>query len=106
VSAPPEAAEDDGFAAADSVEHPDAVVGSYYRGVLIRLSHGLELGTVRSASGREIPFHFGHVVVIGEGGAAGLTQGQVVGFDVGWTSRGLVVTRIRPMEAPGPRSEG
>ena len=57
---------------------------------------------------RSIPYPnpFQHVVVMGEGGAAALSQGQVVGFDVGWTSHGLVVTRIQPVsEAPGPRSE-
>jgi hypothetical protein len=106
VSSPPEAADDEDFQASDAWQADDAVVGFYYRGVLARVSHGLELGMVRSASGREIPFHFQHVVVMGEGGAAGLSQGQVVGFDVGWTSHGLVVTRIQPVtEAPGPRSE-
>jgi len=70
----------------------------FYRGTLIRLSRGGGHGVVRSAStGREVPFEFQHVVVLGDPGRTGaveLREGMTVGYDVGWTSRGLRVTKI------------
>ena len=102
----PELADDEGFG--ENVgERPDALIGSYYRGTVVRLSFGLEMGIVRSATGREIAFAFQHVETIGcNGGPAGLRRGQTIGFDVGWTGRGLRVTRIRclPPTAP-PRDD-
>ena len=72
----------------------------YYRGTLIRLSRGSRHGVVRSeATGREIPFDLQHVVVLdGDGNPAELElrEGLTVGYDVGWTSRGLRVTKLFP----------
>lgn len=66
----------------------------FYRGTLIRLSRGGSFGTVRSASnGREIAFERQHAVVLGE---SELREGMLVGYDVGWTSRGLRVTKLFP----------
>jgi len=73
----------------------------FYRGTLIRLLHGMGAGVVRSAAnGREIPFELQHVVVLGGGSSGGrleLSEGMEVGFDVGWTSRGLRVTKLFPV---------
>ncbi|MEW6272647.1 MAG: hypothetical protein AB1689_25490 [Thermodesulfobacteriota bacterium] len=72
----------------------------YYRGTVIRWSRGSRHGVVRSeATGREIPFELQHVVVLdGDGNLGGieLREGLAVGFDVGWTSRGLRVTKLFP----------
>ena len=63
---------------------------------------------VRSHSGKEILFEFPFVAVVGAGiggrmpGIELIREGDVVGFDVGWTSRGLRVTTIQPHAAPAP----
>jgi len=69
----------------------------YYRGVISRVFYGSETGTVRSeASGREYRFKWPFVEIRGPiPRVDGLREGMTVGFDVGWTSRGLIVTTIR-----------
>ena len=47
----------------------------------------------RSATGREIPFAAVHVIVTGPiNRFEDLREGMTIGFDVGWTSKGLRVT--------------
>jgi len=76
---------------------------NFYRGVIISLNRATLKGRVRSDSGREIPFRFPFVAVVGAplgGHAPGmdlLHVGDQVGFDVGWTAHGLVVTKIKPL---------
>jgi hypothetical protein len=68
----------------------------YHRGVISRLFPGNNLGVVRTESGREIPFSFQMVVLLGPvKDPRDLREGQEVGYDVGWTSSGLRVTKIR-----------
>jgi len=75
----------------------DASADRYYRGVITRVYYGSETGTLRSdASGREYRFKFPFVEVRGPiPKIDGLREGMSVGFDVGWTSRGLIVTVIK-----------
>jgi hypothetical protein len=88
----------------------DRFPGNFYQGMIERLDRARGRGVVRSHSGKEIAFEFPHVTVVGApigGRMPGIDlikQGDVVGFDVGWTSRGLRVTVIRP-PAPLPESE-
>ena len=76
--------------------------GNFYQGMIMRLDRARGRGVVRSHSGREIRFEFPFVAVVGAGiggrmpGIDLINEGDVVGFDVGWTSRGLRVTTIRP----------
>jgi hypothetical protein len=78
---------------------------NFYRGLIVFLDRVRARGAIRSYSGREIQFQFPFVTVIGApigGRAPGLdrlNQGDVVGFDVGWTSKGLRVTLIKPVTA-------
>ena len=75
---------------------------SFYQGLIVFLDRVRGSGAIRSYSGREIPFQFPFVAVVGApigGRAPGmdrLNQGDTVGFDVGWTSKGLRVTQIKP----------
>lgn len=76
----------------------------FYRGILLHYARGTGLGVVRSSrTGREVPFELIHVRVLGsEGEPAGgeeLCEGMEVGYDVGWTSRGLRVTKLFPVRA-------
>ena len=69
----------------------------FYSGTIRKLFRGSQTGVVRSASGRDIPFTFMHVVVVGHTHRfEDLREGMAVGFDVGWTSHGLCVTVLRP----------
>ena len=74
----------------------------FYQGLIVSLDRVRGRGVIRSYSGREIRFEFPFVSVAGAvlgGRAPGidlLHQGDRVGFDVGWTSKGLRVTTIKP----------
>ena len=67
----------------------------FYRGTIQKLFRGSQAGLVRSGNGREIPFAFLHVVMVGSlRRYEDLREGMAIGFDVGWTSKGLRVTVI------------
>jgi hypothetical protein len=76
--------------------------GNFYQGMILRLDRARGRGIVRSHSGREFTFEFPFVAVVGAplgGRMPGIDlidEGDVVGFDVGWTSKGLRITTIRP----------
>jgi hypothetical protein len=76
---------------------------NFYRGVITSLNRATLKGKVRSDSGREVPFQFPFLAVVGApigGRAPGielLHVGDRVGFDVGWSSKGLVITKIKPL---------
>lgn len=82
----------------DSERYP----GNFYQGMILKLDRARGRGIVRSHSGRDISFEFPFVTVVGAGiggampGIQLLREGDVIGFDVGWTSKGLRVTAIRP----------
>jgi hypothetical protein len=68
----------------------------FYRGTIVALSRGAQRGTIRSASGRNIPFVFMHVTMLGpHRNFDALREGLEVGYDVSWTSKGLRVSVIR-----------
>jgi len=82
----------------DESDIPDAGESSekYYRGVVLKLSRSAQRGTVRSASGRNIPFIFTHVTMVGPHHRfEDLREGLGIGYDVSWTSKGLRVSVIR-----------
>ncbi len=72
----------------------------YYRGTITRVYYGSETGIIRSdESGREYRFKGPLVEIRGPiPRVGGLREGMRIGFDVGWTSSGLVVTVIRVEE--------
>lgn len=68
----------------------------FHQGVISKLFPSNNMGLVRAESGREIPFSFEFVVLLGEAkNLADLKEGQEVGYDLGWTSKGLRVTKIK-----------
>jgi hypothetical protein len=88
----------------DDVEEPqptperERVEGdTYYRGTIARVYYGSETGVIRSdASGREYRFKWPLVEIRGPiPRVNGLREGMAVGFDVGWTASGLIVSIIR-----------
>ena len=70
---------------------------SFYQGVIHRIAAGNETGVVLSDSGKEIPFVFPFLRLIGAPrlDIRFLTEGMRVGFDVGWTSDGLRISTIK-----------
>jgi hypothetical protein len=79
--------------------------GNFYQGMILKLDRSRGRGVVRSHSGKEIPFEFPFVAVLGAGiggtmpGIDLIREGDIIGFDVGWTSKGLRVTTIHPAAA-------
>ena len=77
--------------------------GNFYPGMILKLDRARGRGVIRSHTGKDLPFTFPFVSVVGAGiggkmpGIELLHEGDVVGFDVGWTSKGLCVTTIRPV---------
>jgi len=90
----------------DDEHFPD----NFYHGLIVFLDRVRGRGVIRSSHGREIPFQFPFVAVVGAPlggrmpGIQLIKQGDSVGFDVGWTAGGLRVTTIRPA-AQDTRSE-
>jgi hypothetical protein len=81
---------------AGSDEERRSQLENYYRGTIAKLHRNPERGVLRTASGREVPFTFAHVTMVGDRRRfAHLHEGLVVGYDVSWTSKGLRVSRIR-----------
>ena len=77
-------------------EYTPDTAEKFYRGTVIALSRGARRGTIRGASGRQIPFMFMHVTMVGPHQRFDeLREGMEVGYDVSWTSRGLRVSVIR-----------
>ena len=78
----------------------------FYHGTIIKLFPKNNLGIVRTESGRELTFAYNLVIV---GGATedpnDLKQGQKVGYDMGWTSSGLRVTRIHVYPETDPKGQ-
>ena len=67
-------------------------IENFYRGTVCKLHRSPERGKIRTASGREIPFTFIHVTMAGSHRRFDeLREGLEVGYDVGWTSKGLRV---------------
>jgi len=68
----------------------------FYHGTIATVNWSRGDGVVRSDNGREIPFDFQFVTMIGgRRRIEHLLPGMRVGFDVGWTSKGLRITAIK-----------
>jgi hypothetical protein len=68
----------------------------YHQGVITKLFPSNGTGIVRTESGRELPFSYDLVILCGEAKTAHeLREGEHVGYDLGWTSSGLRITKIK-----------
>jgi hypothetical protein len=74
----------------------------FYHGTIHRLSSKKNTGIVRTSSGREIPFSFELVTLVGPVKKPyELREGLVVGYDMSWTADGLKVTKIKTYRRAG-----
>jgi len=79
----------------------------FHHGVISKLFPSNNLGVVRTESGREVQFAYDLIVLVGEiQKPEELREGMVVGYDLGWTSKGLRVTKIKADRAAAGASEG
>ncbi|NOT57155.1 MAG: hypothetical protein HOP18_21345 [Deltaproteobacteria bacterium] len=69
----------------------------FYHGVIKKIFWSNETGIIRSDSGREVPFVFEFVTLLGapRQDINFLRPGMRVGYDVGWTSKGLRASVIK-----------
>ena len=68
----------------------------YHQGVITKLFPSNNTGVVRTESGRELTFSYELVILRGEAQSPlDLKVGESVGYDLGWTSSGLRVTKIK-----------
>ena len=68
----------------------------YHHGVITKLFPSNNTGIVRTESGRELLFSYEFVILSGEAKTVqDLREGERVGYDLGWTSSGLRVTKIK-----------
>ena len=68
----------------------------YHQGVITKLFPSNNTGVVRTESGRELTFSYELVILCGEvQSPLDLKVGESVGYDLGWTSSGLRVTKIK-----------
>ncbi|HYT56602.1 MAG TPA: hypothetical protein VEQ38_18005 [Verrucomicrobiae bacterium] len=84
----------------------------FHQGVITKLFPSNNTGVVRTESGRELTFSYELVVLVGEAKSPlDLKVGEPVGYDLGWTSNGLRITKLKTYPKTGaeidpPGSEG
>jgi len=78
---------------------PDRIEGKYYRGRIVRFNPRTGYGFVATPSGSHVFFYLDQVRLEGEKASKREVQaGRLVGFDVGWTSRGLRISKLKLIE--------
>ncbi|MEW6297156.1 MAG: hypothetical protein AB1671_05370 [Thermodesulfobacteriota bacterium] len=81
----------------------------FYHGVIGKIFWSNNSGIIRSAAGKEIPFVFPYVTLLGvpRQDIRFLREGMRVGFDVGWTAKGLraTVIKVYDLYADGVKAE-
>jgi hypothetical protein len=82
----------------------------YHQGVITKLFPSNNTGVVRTGNGRELTFSYDLVILTGAAKSPlDLTVGEQVGYDLGWTSSGLRITKLKTYpKTPGgtANSEG
>jgi hypothetical protein len=79
----------------------------FHHGMITKLFPSNNTGFVRIESGREVPFSYEFVLLCGAAKTVhDLREGEAVGYDLGWTPRGLRITKIKtyPPAAASERS--
>ena len=68
----------------------------YHQGIITKLFPSNNTGVVRTENGRELTFSYDLVILCGEARSPlELRVGEQVGYDLGWTSSGLRITKLK-----------
>jgi hypothetical protein len=68
----------------------------YHQGIITKLFPSNNIGVVRTENGRELTFSYDLVILCGEAKSSlELRVGDQVGYDLGWTSSGLRITKLK-----------
>jgi hypothetical protein len=68
----------------------------FHQGVITKLFPSNNTGVVRTESGRELTFSYELIILTGEAKSPlDLKVGEPVGYDLGWTSNGLRITKLK-----------
>jgi hypothetical protein len=68
----------------------------YHQGIITKLFPSNNTGVVRTENGRELTFSYDLVILCGEAKSPlELRVGEQVGYDLGWTSSGLRITKLK-----------
>jgi hypothetical protein len=74
----------------------------FHQGVITKLFPSNNTGVVRTESGRELTFSYDLVILCGEAKSPlDLKVGDPVGYDLGWTSNGLRITKLKTYPKTG-----
>ncbi len=85
----------------DNKPHAGEVDDNFHHGVITKLFPSNNTGIVRTESGRELTFSYEFVILCGDAKTPlDLREGERVGYDVGWTSSGLKITKIKTYPKP------
>lgn len=77
----------------------------YHQGVITKLFPSNNTGVVRTESGRELTFSYELVILCGDvKSPLELKVGEPVGYDLGWTSNGLRITKLKTYRTPPDES--
>ena len=91
----------------DDACRSEAAESKFYSGRIEKLFRGSQSGIISSDSGRELSFEWLSLRVLGPlRQFEDLREGMQVGFDVGRTSKGLMVTVINVREEPAETETG
>lgn len=79
----------------------------YHQGVITKLFPSNNTGVVRTESGRELTFSYDLVIMCGQKSSPlDLKVGDSVGYDLGWTSAGLRITKLKTYLQPITEVQG
>jgi cold shock CspA family protein len=82
---------------------PIRIEGKYYRGRIAKFNPKTGYGFVETAEGMHIFFYADQVRLEGEQSRkTDIQPGRVVGFDVGWTDRGIRVCKMKILAKESP----
>jgi cold shock CspA family protein len=88
--------------------NPSRIDGKYYLGRIAKYNPSTGYGFVESQKGMQIFFYADQIRLEGtQTHKSSIQPGKVVGFDVGWTDRGIRISKMKIFpdqdKKPGPK---
>jgi len=83
---------------------PEKIEGKYYRGRIAKFSPLTGYGFVELTTGTHLFFYFEQLRLEGEHNRrSDIRPGKTVGFDVGWTERGIRICKMKIYDDKEPQ---